>query len=96
MVTLHTPQSRSMLFSIQLRRACPVDIPLNANCRSQTAGRRKVFAGFDKMVGAERLALPRLPDSESGGSSVPRKPHAVKIGASGRTLTRKLSVRSGA
>ena len=33
--------------------------------------------GF-KMVGARRLARPRLPDPKSGGSAIPRKPRAGK------------------
>ena len=33
-----------------------------------------------KMVGARRLARPRLPDSESGGSALPREPRAGKMG----------------
>ena len=33
------------------------------------------YAGM-KLVGAERLARSRLPDSESGGSAVPREPRA--------------------
>src|SRR6185436_9936045 len=32
-----------------------------------------------EMVGAERLARSRLPDSESGGSAVPREPRAEKL-----------------
>ena len=32
--------------------------------------------GAIKMVGARRLARPRLPDSESGGSAIPREPRA--------------------
>ena len=32
-----------------------------------------------KLVGARRLARPRLPDSESGGSAVPREPRADKM-----------------
>src|SRR6266496_1002927 len=36
------------------------------------------------MVGARRLARPRLPDSESGGSAIPRKPRAGKNGAPDR------------
>jgi hypothetical protein len=36
--------------------------------------------GALEMVGARRLARPRLPDSESGGSAIPRKPRAVEIG----------------
>ena len=31
-----------------------------------------------EMVGARRLARPRLPDSESGGSAIPREPRAEK------------------
>ena len=33
-----------------------------------------------EMVGARRLARPRLPDSESGGSAIPREPRADEIG----------------
>ena len=37
------------------------------------------YAGINlKLVDAERLARSRLPDSESGGSAVPRKPRAGK------------------
>ena len=36
------------------------------------------------MVGAGRLARPRLPDSESGGSAVPREPRAGEIGVPDR------------
>ncbi len=36
------------------------------------------------MVGARRLARPRLPDSESGGSAIPRKPRADEIGVPDR------------
>ena len=36
--------------------------------------------GALKMVGARRLARPRLPDSESGGSAIPREPRADEIG----------------
>ncbi len=32
-----------------------------------------------EMVGARRLARPRLPDSESGGSAFPREPRADEI-----------------
>src|SRR5436190_5743098 len=32
-----------------------------------------------EMVGAERLARSRLPDSESGGSAIPREPRAAKL-----------------
>ena len=35
------------------------------------------YAGM-KLVDAERLARSRLPDSESGGSAVPREPRAEK------------------
>jgi hypothetical protein len=35
------------------------------------------------MVGARRLARPRLPDSESGGSAFPREPRADEIGVPG-------------
>ena len=37
-----------------------------------------------KVVGARRLARPRLPDSESGGSAIPREPRADKIGVPDR------------
>jgi hypothetical protein len=37
-----------------------------------------------KMVGARRLARPRLPDSESGGSAFPREPRADEIGVPDR------------
>src|SRR5206468_6594432 len=33
-------------------------------------------SGQVKLVGARRLARPRLPDSESGGSAIPREPRA--------------------
>jgi hypothetical protein len=36
--------------------------------------------GLLEMVGARRLARPRLPDSESGGSAIPREPRADEIG----------------
>ncbi len=36
------------------------------------------------MVGARRLARPRLPDSESGGSAIPREPRADEIGVPDR------------
>ena len=36
------------------------------------------------MVGARRLARPRLPDSESGGSAFPREPRAEEIGVPDR------------
>ena len=36
------------------------------------------------MVGARRLARPRLPDSESGGSAFPREPRAAEIGVPDR------------
>ena len=36
------------------------------------------------MVGARRLARPRLPNSESGGSAVPREPRADEIGVPDR------------
>jgi hypothetical protein len=39
-----------------------------------------MFWGLGKMVGARRLARPRLPDSESGGSAIPREPRADEIG----------------
>ena len=35
--------------------------------------------GASKMVGARRLARPRLPGSKPGGSAIPRKPHAEKL-----------------
>jgi hypothetical protein len=40
--------------------------------------------GALKMVGARRLARPRLPDSESGGSAFPREPRAAEIGVPDR------------
>ena len=40
--------------------------------------------GASKMVGARRLARPRLPDSESGGSAIPREPRADEIGVPDR------------
>jgi len=36
------------------------------------------------MVGARRRARPRLPDSESGGSAIPREPRADEIGVPDR------------
>ena len=36
------------------------------------------------MVGARRLARPRLPDSESGGSAFPREPRADENGVPDR------------
>src|SRR5882724_11178546 len=36
------------------------------------------------MVGARRLARPRLPDPKSGGSAIPRKPRAGKNGVPDR------------
>jgi len=36
----------------------------------------KMLWGQVKLVGARRLARPRLPDSESGGSAIPREPRA--------------------
>ncbi len=36
------------------------------------------------MVGARRLARPRLPDSESGGSAIPREPRADEVGVPDR------------
>jgi hypothetical protein len=36
------------------------------------------------MVGARRIARPRLPDSESGGSAFPREPRADEIGVPDR------------
>ena len=38
------------------------------------------------MVGARRLARPGLPDSESGGSAVPRQPRADKWNGEGRRI----------
>jgi hypothetical protein len=38
-----------------------------------------------KLVGAGRLALPRLPDSESGGSTIPHEPHAGFLNANCRS-----------
>src|SRR5260221_10741701 len=35
--------------------------------------------GASKMVGARRLARPRLPDPKSGGSAIPREPRAEKM-----------------
>jgi hypothetical protein len=35
--------------------------------------------GASKMVGARRLARPRLPGSKPGGSAIPRKPRAEKL-----------------
>ena len=35
--------------------------------------------GALEMVGARRLARPRLPDSKSGGSAIPREPRAEKL-----------------
>ena len=50
------------------------------NCTELTPIPREDIAGYAlralKLVGARRLARPRLPDSESGGSSIPRKPRA--------------------
>ena len=40
--------------------------------------------GALKMVGARRLARPRLPDSESGGSAIPREPRADENGVPDR------------
>ncbi len=40
--------------------------------------------GALKLVGARRIARPRLPESESGGSAVPRKPRADEIGVPDR------------
>src|SRR5216683_7155877 len=40
--------------------------------------------GASKMVGARRLARPRLPDSKSGGSAIPREPRADEIGVPDR------------
>jgi len=40
--------------------------------------------GALKMVGARRLARPRLPDSESGGSAIPREPRADETGVPDR------------
>ena len=40
--------------------------------------------GASEMVGARRLARPRLPDSESGGSAIPRKPRADEDGVPDR------------
>ena len=36
------------------------------------------------MVGARRLARPRLPDPKSGGSAIPREPRAGKNGVPDR------------
>jgi hypothetical protein len=36
------------------------------------------------MVGARRLARPRLPDPKSGGSAIPREPRADEIGVPDR------------
>ena len=35
--------------------------------------------GASKMVGARRLARPRLPDPKSGGSAIPREPRAEQM-----------------
>ena len=40
--------------------------------------------GASEMVGARRLARPRLPDSESGGSAFPREPRADENGVPDR------------
>ena len=40
--------------------------------------------GALKMVGARRLARPRLPGSKPGGSAIPRKPRAAEIGVPDR------------
>jgi hypothetical protein len=40
--------------------------------------------GGRRLVGARRLARPRLPDSESGGSAIPREPRADKNGVPDR------------
>src|SRR5204863_6437002 len=49
-----------------------------AGLLTEQAHRSKCFGGM-KMVGARRLARPRLPDSESGGSAIPREPRAEKM-----------------
>jgi len=41
-----------------------------------------------KLVGARRLARPRLPDSKSGGSAIPREPRADEIGVLDRLRSR--------
>ena len=40
--------------------------------------------GAMKMVGARRLARPRLPDPKSGGSAIPREPRADESGVPDR------------
>ena len=43
------------------------------------------------LVGAERIARSRLPDSESGGSAIPREPRAEKLALSRGFAPRTLS-----
>ena len=65
------------------------------NSRTERVHHWKCFGGFEnglpcrssaerRLVGARRLARPRLPDSESGGSAIPRKPRADEIGVPDR------------
>ena len=44
-----------------------------------TASWLRIAVSTCEVVGAERLARSRLPDSESGGSAVPREPRAEKL-----------------
>ena len=51
-------------------RSCTELASIPKKCIAQNA------LGAVKLVGARRLARPRLPDSESGGSAIPREPRA--------------------
>jgi len=51
-------------------RSCTELASIPKKCIAQNA------LGAVKLVGARRLARPRLPDSESGGSAIPRQPRA--------------------
>jgi hypothetical protein len=51
-------------------RSCTELASLPKKCIAQNA------LGALKLVGARRLACPRLSDSESGGSAIPRQPRA--------------------
>jgi len=56
-----------------LTRSCTELIRLPSECIANNALRAL------KMVGARRLARPRLPDPKSGGSAIPREPRADKM-----------------
>jgi hypothetical protein len=53
-----------------LTRSCTGLTPIPKECIAKNALRAR------ELVGARRLARPRLPDSESGGSAIPREPRA--------------------